>query len=286
MSKLHVFGCSISQGFALPDVVRVIQNEHGQPLTHQEVKDQGIRWADIHVYAASKLAWPQLLADQLAMPVHNHARRGSCFQQIAAQCAREQQTIHADDTVIVMWTYLSRLGLQWPARTAVPFCNVVNPDWGWKTIIKGWNSLLGLTAQKDRDPEQDQPIQEYIYNRAQLALDPMGVYDRYYNNLVLQTVTDGLLRSTGARVIHLSVETEPVLNQLQAAETKLDLSLQNYSAIADPQDWYTLAVDYDSCYVILDPDIPPAENDMHPSVTHHRNFAAHIHEKYFTGAQE
>jgi hypothetical protein len=283
---LHVFGCSITQGFALPDVVQTILDDQGQPLTHQQIKDRGIRWTDIHVYAASKLAWPQLLATELNMPVTNHARRGSCFRQIAAQCARELRTIQAEDTVIVMWTYMSRLSLQWPARTAVPFCNVVNPNWGWKTIIKGFNSLLGLTPQKDRDPEQDEPIHRYIYDRAQLELDPMGVYDRYYNNLVLQTATDGLLRSTGARVIHLSVETEPVLDQLRAAETQLDPSLRAPYMIADPRDWYTLAVDYDSCYVIHDPDIPPAENDMHPSVTHHRNFAEHIYQKYFTGPQE
>jgi hypothetical protein len=95
-------------------------------------------------------------------------------------------------------------------------------------------------------------------------------------------MTDGFLRATGARVIHLSVETESILDQLESARTQLDPTLREPYNIPDPAVWYTVPVDYDSCHVILDPTIPPAENDMHPSVTHHARFAEHVRNKYFT----
>jgi hypothetical protein len=94
-------------------------------------------------------------------------------------------------------------------------------------------------------------------------------------------MTDGFLQSTGARVIHLSVEADPVLAQLEEARQQLDPTLREPYTIPDPADWYRIPVDYDACHVILDPSIPPAENDMHPSVTHHANFARHIYNKYF-----
>jgi hypothetical protein len=223
-----------------------------------------------------------VLADQLAIPVINHARRGACFQQIARQCAAAAKDITADDVVIVMWTYLSRLSLQWPARTAVPFCNIVNPNWGWHTVILGFNRLFGLEHAKTTTQAAEDRIQQYIEKSTkETYLDPMGVYNRYYNSLVLQSMTDGFLRATGARVIHLSVEMDPVLDQLEQARSQLDPTLAAPYNIPDPQEWYSVSVDYDSCYVLLDPSIPPAENDMHPSVSHHANFAEHIHKLYF-----
>jgi hypothetical protein len=284
MKKLHVFGCSISQGFALPDVVKPILGQDGLPLSVQQLDEQAIEshWSDIHLYQPSQYAWPQVLADQLGVTVENHARRGACFQQIARQCAVEAKNITPDDLVIVMWTYMSRLSLQWPARTAVPFCNIVDPNWGWKTVILSFNKLFGLEHSKNATAQEDQPIQQYIEKSTkETYLDPMGVYNRYYNSLVLQTMTDGYLRATGARVIHLSVETEPLLRQIDAARSQLPRVLREPYHIPDPADWYTLDVDYDSCDVILDPSIPPAENDMHPSIVHHANFAGHLYKRYF-----
>jgi hypothetical protein len=283
MTTLHTFGCSITQGFALPDIVRPALDAQGQPLTDQEVRDQGIHWTDIHILAPSAYAWPSVLANQLNIPVLNHARRGACFQQIARQCAVHAPTIQPQDTVIVMWTYLSRISLQWPARTSVPFCNIVDPNWGWRSIVKGFNTLLGLTpaANKDHTVFDDQLIHDYIHQTAHLALDPMGVYNRYYNNLVLLTTTDGLLRATGARVIHLSVEPESYSQQLESARRELDPSLREPYAIPDPASWYTTTVDHDLCTDLHDPSIPPAENDMHPSVTHHKNFARTVFTQYF-----
>ena len=98
---------------------------------------------------------------------------------------------------------------------------------------------------------------------------------------MLQKITDGFLRATGARVIHLSVEMETALDQLELARRDLDPSLAEPYHIPDPKTWYKLSVDHSSCYLLLDPSIPPAENDMHPSVTHHSNFAQHIYAKYF-----
>jgi hypothetical protein len=282
MTTLHTFGCSITQGFALPDIVRPALDSQGRPLTDQEVADQDIPWTDIHLYEPSKYAWPQVLADKLGLAVVNHARRGACFQQIARQCLVAAPTIKSGDTVIVMWTYLSRLSLQWPARTAVPFCNIADPRWGWKTVILGFNKLFGLERARSTTEETELAIQKWIEESTKNTyLDPKGTYNRYYNSLVLQSMTDGFLRSTGARVIHLSVEMEPTLRQLEESRSQLDPTLREPYSIPDPTDWYTLKVDHASCYTILDPSIPPAANDMHPSVTHHKNFAEHIHKLYF-----
>jgi len=280
MPTLHTFGCSISQGFALPDVVKPIVDHQGRPLTNQELVALGVHWSDIHLYQPSQYAWPAVLADKLGIPVENHARRGACFQQIARQCAVAAHTIQPRDTVIVMWTYLSRISLQWPARTAVPFCTVVETSF-WRTIALGFNEFFGLERAKP-DNDEDQRIQDYVSTATrQTYLTPMGIYDDYYNKLVLQTATDGLLRSTGARIIHLSVESETELDQLSDAQSELPLSLREPYRIPDPADWYTLDVDHHSCRVILDPRIPLAENDQHPSVLHHSNFADHIYDRYF-----
>ena len=281
MTTLHTFGCSITQGFALPDVVKPAVDAKGRLLTQQEIIDQGIHWSDIHLYQPSKYAWPQLLADRLKIPVINHARRGACFQQISRQCAVAAKDIKPDDIVIVMWTYLNRLSLQWPSRTSVPFCNVVDPNWNWRTIILCANRFFGLDRASEKTQGQDREIQQYIEESSKYQLHPLGTYNRYHNNLVLQEMTAGFLRSTGARVIHLSVEPETELDQLELARRDLDPSLQAPHQIPNPQDWYSLAVDHKSCWVILDPSIPPAENDMHPSQQHHRNFADHIWKIYF-----
>jgi len=98
---------------------------------------------------------------------------------------------------------------------------------------------------------------------------------------VLQQLTDGFLTATGARVIHLSVEMTPSLIYLELARQELPNSLQEPYTIPHPNEWYTLKVDHESCYALLDPSIPPAENDTHPSITHHLNFAADIYGKYF-----
>ncbi len=277
MNTLHVFGCSITQGFALPDVVR--------PITDQEEAALGRPFhpMDCHIYAPSQYAWPQVLGDRIGFAVHNYARRGACFQQIARQCAVEVKNIRPTDTVMVMWTYLSRLSLQWPARTSVPFCNIVDSNWGWQTrILPGFNRFFGLSAAPTDTQRTDARIHKYIEDSAKITyLDPLGVYNQYYNNMILQVMTAGFLANTGARVIHLSVETEPSLDQLELARQNLDASLREPYVIPDPKTWYDLSVDHDSCFVIHDPSIPPAENDMHPSITHHRNFADRVYARYF-----
>jgi len=283
MPTLHTFGCSITQGFALPDVVQPLLNSQGEPLSLDEIQalDNKPHWEQIHLYAPSQYAWPAVLAQQLNIPHQNHARRGACFQQIARQCAAAAKDIQPEDTVIVMWTYLCRLSLQWPARTAVPFCNIASPHWGFHTVMLGINKFFGLSYSAHSTDSEDAGIQKHIKATAESALDPLGVYNHYYNKLVLQCMTDGFLRATGARVIHLSVETQPVLGQLEVARQALPPSLQTPYTIPDPSQWYDLAVDYSSCLTIHDPSIPPAENDMHPSVTHHRNFALQVYNTYF-----
>jgi hypothetical protein len=283
MTTLHTFGCSITQGFALPDVVKPVCDSQGQPLTSEQIQQQGlvVRWEDFHLYAASQLAWPQVLADRLNIPVINHARRGACFQQIARQCA--VASIQSSDIVVVMWTYLSRISFQWPARTSVPLANIVDTG-SWRTkILPQFNRFFGLSDSDATTTVADQRIYEYIQqSAAQTYLDPMGVYDQYYRNLVLQTMTAGFLAHTGARVIHLSVEPESYIDQLESARHQLDPSLREPYRIPDPRDWYDVDVDHTSCRVIHDPTIPPAENDMHPSVQHHQQFAQHIHSRYFS----
>lgn len=283
MSTLHTFGCSITQGFALPDTIRTLTDDKGQKLTEKQILDRGLGWEDIHLYRPSDHAWPAVLASKLEIPVINHARRGSCFQQIARQCAVVAGHLRSDDIIIVMWTYLSRFSLQWPSKTAMPLCTVIDPYWGWRTrILPGFNKFFGLSDTGANPTITDQRTLQYIRDAVQNTyLDPRTIYDRYHNSLILQVMVDGALRSTGARVIHLSVEPESYLDQLESARQELDPSLRDYSRIPDPKSWYSLSVDHDSCLVIHDPSIPPAANDTHPSVQHHGNFADLIYDRYF-----
>ena len=271
MTTLHTFGCSITQGHALPDVVR-------PDITDTEIAALGrpVHWSDYHILAPSQYAWPQLLGNHLGVPVVNHARRGACFQQIARQCAVAAPSIEPGDIVIVMWTYLSRVSLQWPARTAVPLTHLVDTGF-WRTYVKpGFNKLFGLSVSDRSNKDMDERIYTYIHNSSRYTFDPMGIYDRYHNSLLLQTMCDGFLQARGARVIHLSVEPEPYLTQLEAARSGLDPSLKEPWVIPDPNTWYYLDVDHLSCQVIHDPSIPTAGDDHHPSIQHHRNFADHI----------
>jgi hypothetical protein len=285
MKTLHTFGCSITQGFALPDVV-------APPLSDDEIRalNRPPHWTDEHILKPSDHAWPAVLAADLGINVENHARRGSCFQQIARQCAVAAPRINSDDIVIVMWTYLSRLSMQWPARTSVPLHHYIDTKTNnsWTTRIwPGFNKMFGLSLSEASAngssivSEVDDRLYTYIHNSTRYTFDPLGIYDRYHNSLLLQTMTDGFLRSKAATVIHLSVEPEPYLFQLERAAKDLDPSLQTPWEIPNPKDWYTLPVDHTSCQVIHDPSIPPAANDMHPSVLHHENFARHVREQYF-----
>lgn len=281
MTTLHTFGCSITQGHGLPDVVK-------PPLTAEEEVALGreSHWADEHILKASNYAWPKLLGDKLNLPVQNYAKRGACFQQIARQCAVSAQNIKPDDIVIVMWTYFSRLTLQWPARTAVPLTHIPAPENNFLTrILPGFNKFFGLSQLKEPDPfdETEGKIYNYIQSSINYTFDPLVMYDRFHNNLVLQTMTDGHLRSTGAKIIHLSVEYQPYIDQLEGARQALDTSLQSPYEIPDPNDWYSLSVDHDSCRIIHDPSIPLTGENGHPNVQHHINYANHIYEKHFGG---
>ena len=284
MARLHTFGCSITQGLALPDVI-------AQPLTpeQEQALDRPSHWSDEWLDRASVHAWPQVLADSLDMSVVNHARRGSCFQQIARQCAVAQEDIQQDDTVIVMWTFLGRVSMQWPARTSVPLHHYIDAKKSLSTVLwPGFNKLFGLSASSASAKGSnivsavDDELYKFIHDSTNTTFNPLGVYDRYHNSLLLQIMTDGFLRSRAKRVIHLSVETDPYIDQLERAARDLDPSLQEPWEIPNPRSWYTVPMDHTSCEVILDPSIPTAENDMHPSVTHHKNFAQHVQNRYFS----
>lgn len=281
MSTLHTFGCSITQGFALSDTIQPQLDSKGEPLQPHEVQheiDSGtIKWEDIHILKPSQLAWPQLLGNRLNLPVINHARRGACFQQIARQTVTTQ--IEPTDVVIVMWTYLQRVSLQWPSRTAVPYCNIVDPLNGWRSVRLGINRWFGLS--EGTNSEEDREIQQHIERTAQEQITPMGQFNHMYNNMVLQSISDGYLRHTGARVIHLSVEPESAPRQLMEIRDQLPATLRAEWCIPNPKEWYTVTVDHSVCDVILDPTIPTAPNDMHPSEQHHSNFADAVYTKYF-----
>ena len=277
MTTLHTFGCSITQGHALPDVSR-------GPLTEAETAALGRpqHWSDRHILAPSQYAWPQLLGDRLGMAVQNHARRGACFQQIARQCVVAAPSIEQGDLVIVMWTYLGRVSLQWPSRTAVPLSHLV--DTGiWRTYVRpGFNKLFGLSVSDRSNHDIDERIYTYVHNSSRYTYDPLGIYDRYYNSLVLQTTCDGLLKSRGARVIHLSVEPESYLAQLETARQNLDPTLREPWVIPNPAEWYNIQVDHDGHRVIHDPSIPTAGDDLHPSIQHHKNFAEYVWKQHLT----
>ena len=282
MATLHTFGCSITQGHALPDVLRPQFTAEEKAKLHGEY-----HWSDRHILAPSKYAWPKVLGDKLGLSVENYARRGACFQQIARQCAVASPNIKPDDIVIVMWTYFSRLSIQWPSRTSVPLTHLPMPENNFMTrILPTFNKFFGLSRSENTDADaQDQAegrIMMYMEGSMKYTFDNLIMYDRYHNNLVLQTMTDGYLRATGARVIHLSVEHQPYIDQLEDARQSLDLSLQSPYVIPNPNDWYPLSIDHDSCVIIHDPSLPTAGDDWHPSIQHHINFANHIHEKHFS----
>jgi hypothetical protein len=147
-------------------------------------------------------------------------------------------------------------------------------------VKPGFNKLFGLSVSDRSNKDIDERIYTYIYNSSRYTLDPLGTYDRYYNSLVLQTLCDGVLKARGARVIHLSVEPEPYLAQLDTAGSQLDPSLQEPWVIPNPAEWYNLTVDHLSCRIIHDPSLPTAGDDFHPSVKHHSNFADHIRDHH------
>lgn len=290
MTTLHTFGCSITQGFSLPDVIKPLTDDQGRVLTDEEVLALGdnFDWNTVHIYEPSDYAWPSILAKKLDIPVQNYARRGACFQQISRQCAVEAKNIKPHDIVIVMWTYLSRISMQWPARTSVPFCNIIEPNWGWRSVLlPGFNKFFGLDRSDKSTDDIDNRIYQYIQDSAKYTyLDPLGVYNRYYNNLLLQQMTHGFLSATGARIIHLSVELETYKEQLENARQELDVSLKDPYVIPHPDEWHSIEVDHSCCPVIFDSRIPLSVNDMHPSVTHHSIFADYINEKYFQNSNE
>jgi len=278
---LHTFGCSITQGFALPDVVVPVLDDQGEPISEKERISRGIHWSDIHKYAPSDYAWPQVLGNLLGVEVHNSARRGACYQQIARQIVTRLPLIQSDHTVIVAWTYLQRLSLQWPARTSVPYCHIADSTWGWRSRLLGLNLNFGLSNHPRGNPEWDSRVETHLDARARLGMDPLEVFNHCYNNLVLQASVAGALAATGATVIHLSVENQPSLQQLEFARQDLDREMRPYDQTPPPEEWYTVEVDHNACLTLFDPRIPPAENDMHPSVTHHSNFAQLLHKKYW-----
>lgn len=279
MATLHTFGCSLTQGHALPDVILpdLAEEDRAKLGKHKH-------WSDRHILAPSKYAWPQLLGDKLGLSVVNHGRRGACFQQIARQCSVAGPSIKPGDTVIVMWTYFSRLSIQWPSRTAVPLTHLPDKENNFMTrILPGFNKFFGLSRSQHDDMQDDAEakIMMHMERSIRFTFDNLIMYDRYHNLLVLQTVVDGYLKATGANVIHLSVEHEPYLAQLERARQALDPSLQAPYVIPNPNDWYTLSVDHDSCVVLHDPSLPTAGDDFHPCEQHHINFAEHLYQKHF-----
>lgn len=312
MQTLHTFGCSVTQGMALPDVVKPLSDQALATLRRNPV------WADVHVLAPSAYAWPSKLAALLGTAVRNHAMRGACWQQIARQCAVAASSIQPGDTVVVMWTFFSRFSLQWPSMISNPINAQVfshnsipndeltqkildlklapGPAPTYETItykhkdaIKQFinieqfiNRNTGLDGADDPAHEKYKSLQKWIQHASKTVYtDPKHLYDRYYNNLVLQQMTHGFLRSTGARVIHLSVETESARSQLETARRDLEKNLQSPQHIPHINDWYTVPVDHICCYAIWNENIPLAGDHTHPSEQHHENFAEEVYTCYF-----
>ena len=140
MKTLHTFGCSITQGYALPDVVNPVLNDDGKPYTQQEINDKKIKinWEDIHILKPSDHAWPKVLADKLNVPVIN-PRRGACFPDSKTVCSRAKD-IQPSDTVIVMWTYLSHYRYNGLLESLLFVTLLI--QLGWKTVILGFNRFL------------------------------------------------------------------------------------------------------------------------------------------------
>lgn len=280
MQTLHTFGCSITQGFGLADTLEPILKINGEEYTDQELEQlplDAFSWRDVHRDRPSSLAWPSLLAARLGMQVQNHARRGLCFQRIARSCALAQHSIGPDDVVIVMWTYLNRLSVQWPARTALPFASQVDTS-TWHTVRSGFNKLFGLTPARGPDSQEDRILSWLDHSTRWTWLDPKSIYNHLYNNTVLQLMTAGYLANTGARVIHLSVEAESCADQLSRAALELEPSLQANAPVPDLE---LLEVDHDCARLLFDPALDLARDLQHPGPQHHAQFAEAIEARYW-----
>lgn len=84
MSRLVVFGCSLSFGTGLPDC-----------------------WSEDSIpEEPSKFAWPQLLADKLGIECVNLSEGGNSNKQIDYDVLNAE--IKPDDIVIVQWSYMDR----------------------------------------------------------------------------------------------------------------------------------------------------------------------------------
>jgi len=85
MARLFTFGCSNTQGEALPDTVTKAGKQINGP---------------------SKYAWPQLLGKKLNLSVENLGLGGVSNKYI---CKRMLDTnLRSGDTVVFMWTYFAR----------------------------------------------------------------------------------------------------------------------------------------------------------------------------------
>ena len=85
MARLFAFGCSNTQGQALPDTVTKAGKQIDGP---------------------SKYAWPQLLGEKLNLSVANLGQGAASNKYI---CKRMLDTnLRSDDTVVFMWSYFAR----------------------------------------------------------------------------------------------------------------------------------------------------------------------------------
>jgi hypothetical protein len=89
MSKLITFGCSLTEGAALPDIW--VKDEHGEYYTS----------------GPSKFAWPAVLGSKLNLQVDNKGRSGSSNKLIWLE-ALAYKDYSPSDVVVFLWSHMPR----------------------------------------------------------------------------------------------------------------------------------------------------------------------------------
>ena len=157
--RLFAFGCSNTYGEGLPDC--------WQP--------------EIHLYGEepSKLAWPQLLADDLNLECRNIAIPGCSNKHITNRMLNTdlEEKFTKDDTVVFLWTYFSRSCFFQeegkPRRLMV--ADLKNP------YIKRENQKWQRRYFKEYYTEIDSLIDNYTrFNFAKMYLDKKGIKNYHF----------------------------------------------------------------------------------------------------------
>ena len=110
MNNLFAFGCSHTFGYGLRDVIPY--------MDYYEDWDKSTDFEDNYTFA-SKLAWPQILANKLKLKCHNYGYCGASSKEVVrifTQCLQRNKIL-TNDTVTILWPAFLRTGIFHKSKT-------------------------------------------------------------------------------------------------------------------------------------------------------------------------